>query len=232
MLDWSRHPSSHLAISQKVLHKSWNTPGSKFLQILPHPSPSASPGGQRLAISSHFSALELSQRWHMGFMSHANPYRLLCLLYRGLEEGWSCIQSEQDSKSWKKMLIKWQFGTIWTGSRTGPAIGRLFPNLPICTHQGFGLLELTHHSWDKPLHPLKVYWVDATRAINQKGNVTVLLRAPWGKRKRNCKYKRLGFIFFFFLNQLSAEQWEWKVDKTTTMRLAKEKHGTKWHGKL
>ena len=99
----------------------------------------------------------------MGFMSHTNPYQLLCLLYRGLEKGWSCIQSEQDSKSGKKMLISWQFGTIWTGNRTGPNLGRLFPNLPICTHQGFGLLESTHHSWDKLLHLLKVFRVNASQ---------------------------------------------------------------------
>ena len=135
----------------------------------------------------------------MGFMSHTNPYQLLCLLYRGLEKGWSCIQSEQDSKSGKKMLISWQFGTIWTGNRTGPNLGRLFPNLPICTHQGFGLLESTHHSWDKLLHLLKVFRVNATRAINQKGNVTVLLRALWGKRKKNWLSTRDSGSFFFFL---------------------------------
>lgn len=178
-----------------MLHKSWNTQVSKSLQILHCPQffcHTRTEIRHQLPPLNTRTQPEMTGRFHLP----CQPLSISqsCLLYRGLEECWGCIQKEQERGSWKKT---WSIGNfaIEVKEKSGrlvamdlPALYELFPNQPICPHQGFGFLELTHHSWDKILHLLKVTLNDATRTINQEGNITVLPRALLGNRRKSMNW--------------------------------------------
>lgn len=80
------------------------------------------------------------------------------------------------------LLLGWPFPKAAT---TTPALPRSQgPNL----HQCVGALKLSHHSYDKVLHLLKVPLVNTSRAINQEDNVHLL---TWtlcreGGRNQRC----------------------------------------------